>query len=232
MSTAWRVVLLIAAFVVVFIFGGVIGGSTEVLLNRRHFEEVRSDRDKAQAERAMERQKLAEESARQIALLRQQIAQLQQQQSRGGMMIRRGPLAPEQFGPHLMQIFANRLELTADQKQQVHTLVFQTGEELRRLSRDTGHSSQIAIEHLEDQISALLTPAQRDQFNGMIQHSREAFQHWNEQQQQWRAQQRLEQQGLRQGGRPGPGPAKNPAPSAPAAPSAPPPAAPAPAAQP
>ncbi|HEX3729893.1 MAG TPA: hypothetical protein VHV47_08815, partial [Opitutaceae bacterium] len=208
MSTAWRIVLLIAAFVVVFIFGGVIGGSTVVLFNRSHFEEVRAQRDKAQAERVLERQKEAAEAARQIALLRQQVSQLQQQ-GRGGMMMmiqHRGQVPPEQFGPHLMQIFANRLELTPDQQQQVHSLVFQTGEELRRLSRDTGHSSQIAIEHLEDQISTLLTPAQRDHFTEMIQRSREAFQHFNEQQQQWRSQQRLEQQGWRQGGHPGPGP--------------------------
>ncbi|HVW21295.1 MAG TPA: hypothetical protein VHC86_08775 [Opitutaceae bacterium] len=205
MNNLWRIFGIVAAFILVFLFGAAVGGSGTVFYFRGRFQAAQSQRQKEQAERRLERQKEREQAqqlSQQLAALRQQ---LQDQQGRGGMMARRGPLAPEQFGPHLMQVFANRLELTPDQQQQVHTLVFQAGEELRRLSRESGRNTQIAIEHLEDQISSLLTPPQRERFNAMIQRSREAFQHWSEQQQQWRAQQRLEQEKWRQA-RPGSGP--------------------------
>ena len=101
----------------------------------------------------------------------------------------RPPGRPEQFGAQLMRRWmnANQLALTPEQKQRIRPIIFDTAESLGRLRRDTGHSAELMIEHMQDEIAALLTPEQRDRFNVMIERQRERVQKFN-QQQQWRAQ--------------------------------------------
>ena len=165
-----------------------------------------------------------------VGVLRQQLQQqqqLRQQQPGPGPMQQgqRRPPAPEQFGPQLMQRFTNQIRppLTPDERATIRPLVNQTAEDLRRLRRDTTNKTEEMLEHLQDQISAVLTPAQRDRFGDMIQRWRDAFQKYNAEQQQRQAEQRLQEQ-RRQKQLQQPAPAGSPPPPPP------PPAAPAPAA--
>jgi Spy/CpxP family protein refolding chaperone len=95
---------------------------------------------------------------------------------------------PAQFGWQLMRrwVASNQLDLTAEQKAKIRPIVFETAESLRRLRRDTLYSEQVALEHMQDQISALLTPEQRAKFAEMIEVQRTRMRRYI-QQQQWRS---------------------------------------------
>ena len=109
-----------------------------------------------------------------------------------------------------MQRFINQLHPTPAQREQIRPLVDQAAESLRRLRADTAHTTEVTLEHLEDQISAVLQPAQRDRFNELIARWREAFQRFNQEQQRRQAEQRLQEQRLF--GQPGQaGPSTSPA---------------------
>lgn len=113
----------------------------------------------------------------------------------------RPPLRPEQFDAQLMHRWMNarQLALTPEQKQRIRPIVFEAAESLRRLRRETLHSGSLIIEHMQDEIAALLNPEQRDRFNTMIQVQRERVQRFNQEQQrraqeqQWRAQEQQRQ---------------------------------------
>ena len=103
------------------------------------------------------------------------------------------PSKPEQFGPQLMQRFLkanNQLELTAAQREQIRVIVDDTAqilndseENLRRQTREAQHSGVLIIEHMQDQISAVLTPAQRIKFDVIIRNVRQRLQKYNQEQQ-------------------------------------------------
>ena len=86
-----------------------------------------------------------------------------------------------------MQRFVNQIRPTADQREKIRPMVNDAAESLRRLRRDTTHSTELILQNLEDQISVVLAPAQRDHFNDMIQRNREALQQYNQQLQQRQA---------------------------------------------
>jgi Asp-tRNA(Asn)/Glu-tRNA(Gln) amidotransferase A subunit family amidase len=99
-----------------------------------------------------------------------------------------------------MQRFVNQIKPapTPEERDQIRPLVNQAAEDLRRLRQETAHSTEKTLEHLEDQIAAILTPAQRDRFSDLIQHWRDDFQKYNSDQQQRQAQQRLLEQQMQQ----------------------------------
>lgn len=210
MNQALRVVVVVLAFVGIFLAGAITGGVTTAQFIERR-------RAPFERERFQEHQRLVAENAS----LRQQL-QLDEQKLRswrppargrqGGPWQDRRRAAPEQFGTELMQRFVNQVHPTPAQREQIRPLVFQAGEDLRRLRRDTANNAEIIVERLEDQISAVLAPAQRDRFDDLIQRWRDAFSRYNRQMQQMQAKQRQrEMQEIR--------PRPSPPPQRPAAPS-------------
>lgn len=93
---------------------------------------------------------------------------------------------PEQFDAQLMRRWTNgnQLGLTPEQRQRIRPIVFEAAESLRRLRRDTLHSEQLTIEHMQDEIAALLTPEQRQKFEAMIELQRARMQKFIQEQQQ------------------------------------------------
>jgi hypothetical protein len=204
MSQFLRIASVVAAFVVILVAGAVVGGVVMVQMTRGRFERFSHERQEEQRQREEENHRHEAEQQqlmRMIGSLRVQLQQVQQQSQqggRGGPGGSRGLPQPQQFGPQLMQRFINQIKATPEEREKIRPLVNQAAEDLRRLRRDTTHSTEVILEHLEDQIAAILDPAQRDRFSDLIQRWRDAFQKYNFEQQQRQAQQRLlEQQGLR-----------------------------------
>ncbi len=194
MNHGWRIVGIAAAFLLVFVFGAILGISGTILYAHGRIETARAERGREQAEQRLREREQRMEQVRVNEALRRQVAQLQ---ARLAAAQKRLP-APEQFGARLMERFVSQLHPTDEQRAKIQPMVNQTAEELRRLRRDTGHNTELALEKLEDQIATVLTPAQRDHFNDLIQRWREAFQRFNRMQQERQVEQRLREQQQRQ----------------------------------
>jgi Spy/CpxP family protein refolding chaperone len=69
-----------------------------------------------------------------------------------------------QFGVMQMQGLVRRLGLTDDQKKKIEPIVQKSADELRRLSGDTQHQTRDIIIRMHDEVSALLTPEQKQKF--------------------------------------------------------------------
>jgi Spy/CpxP family protein refolding chaperone len=84
------------------------------------------------------------------------------------------PPRPEQFGPQLLRrwAFSRQLGLTQEQRQKIRPLILDTAEQLRRLRRDAWHNGELIIEHMQDEVAAVLTPDQRLRFDELIQAQR------------------------------------------------------------
>jgi Spy/CpxP family protein refolding chaperone len=93
----------------------------------------------------------------------------------------------QQFGPQLMRAFANKLDLTDDQKAAIDPIVKRTAQQLGRERREVQLSTAVAIEKMEDEIADVLTPGQRVKFEEMIAKQRERLQQFRLEQQQLRA---------------------------------------------
>jgi hypothetical protein len=83
------------------------------------------------------------------------------------------PVVPQQLGPLLFRRLTERLNLTAEQREKIKPIELRTTEELRRLQRESRHETELALERMQDEISAILTPEQRTQFEEQIAKSRE-----------------------------------------------------------
>ncbi|HWA10595.1 MAG TPA: hypothetical protein VG838_14215 [Opitutaceae bacterium] len=70
----------------------------------------------------------------------------------------------EQFGAMQLQRLARQLELTDDQKEKIRPIAQKTGDDLRKLSRDSQKETHDVIARMDDQVSALLTPEQQKKF--------------------------------------------------------------------
>ena len=105
------------------------------------------------------------------------------------------PTQPENFGTALLQRWVrfNQLNLTPEQRQKIRPIVSDTAEDLRRLRRENSHSEELIIEHMQDEIAALLNPTQRNTFNDLIDRQRKAIQQYFQDQQRRAAQQKSEQ---------------------------------------
>ena len=137
-------------------------------------------------------------------------AQQYQPGPRGGRMGQGPPARPEDFGVQIMNRWLrfNQLDLTPEQRQQIRPIVNETAESLRRLRQENLHSGELVLEKMQDQVTAVLTPAQRTKFENLINQQRQRMQQFNRQQQLRAAQQQQMQQEQMQppppGGKPPP----------------------------
>jgi len=209
MNPTLRAIVATATLIGIFLAGGLVGGVVIVHVARGRLAVYERAHQEEQTRHEQEQQKLV----RMIEDLRTQQQQQQKQLAQWHSQQRDRP-SPERFGPQLMRRFVNQVQPTPEQRDKIRPLVNDTAEELRRLQRDTAHHTEVVLEHLEDQIAAVLTPAQRDHFNDLVQNWRAAFQRYNFEQQQRQAEARfLEQKRRQQAGLSAP-PAPNPAPAA------------------
>jgi len=116
---------------------------------------------------------------------------------------------PENFGVQIMNRWmrSNQLDLTPEQRQQIRPIVNDTQESLRRLHRDDLHNGEIIIEKMQDQVAAVLTPAQRAKFDNMINQQRRRMQQYIQLQQRRAA---MQQEQFQPGGPMQPAPAQVP----------------------
>jgi hypothetical protein len=196
MNQAFRVAIVILVFFGIFAAGAVTGlVITAHFANRRveHFMHERQEEARLQEQRDQDDRLRSEKEQQKlvdmVASLREQVQWQSQQPSQQRMAS-----APGQFGPQLMQRFINQIMPTPEQREKIQPLVYQAAEDLRRLRRDTAHSTELILEQLQDQIATLLTPEQRGRFDAMIQKSRNAFKRYNFEQQLRQQQQRQQEQ--------------------------------------
>jgi Spy/CpxP family protein refolding chaperone len=74
----------------------------------------------------------------------------------------------QQFGPQLMRSFANRLDLTDDQRSRIGAIVKRTASQLARDRHEVQLTSALAIEKMQDEIADILTADQRTKFEALI----------------------------------------------------------------
>ena len=210
MNQALRVALILAAFAGIFAAGAVLGGVVMVHVAKERFDRLDNDRREEQRHHQQEQRRLAQigETLRQqmqhqqkdFDQQHQQLQQLQQQLARAGApgqgQAPRALPGPEQFEPQLLQRYVNQIQprATNEQRDKIRPMVNQAAEELRRLRRDTAHSTELILQQLQDQIASVLTPEQRDRFTDAIARWRDSFQKYNAEQQQRQAQARLAEQ--------------------------------------
>jgi Spy/CpxP family protein refolding chaperone len=84
--------------------------------------------------------------------------------------------AEPQFGPALIRRFATQLDLTPAQFKRINPVVGRTQEELARLRREVQLGSALAIERMQDEIAAQLTPKQRGRFEELLRRQRARLQ--------------------------------------------------------
>jgi Spy/CpxP family protein refolding chaperone len=82
----------------------------------------------------------------------------------------------QQFGPQLMRSFANKLDLTEEQRARIGPIVKSTAALLSHERREVQLTSALAIEKMQDQIAEILTPDQRMKFEMLIAQQRERLQ--------------------------------------------------------
>jgi len=179
MNNTLKAFLAVFAFAGVFLSGGIVGGVITVRVAREHFRHMEQARDQLQQERqqqelAQAREQLMEENKKELDR-----AVENARSYRPGRL----PPGPEQFSAQLMRRFSTQLDLTPEQREKILPMVNAAAENMRRLRRDTTHNFEVTLDQLEDQIAAILTPAQRDRFNEMIQSQRDRIQKYREQQQ-------------------------------------------------
>jgi Spy/CpxP family protein refolding chaperone len=87
---------------------------------------------------------------------------------------------PQQFGPQLMRSFADQLNLTDDQRAQIMPIVKRTASQLGRDRREIQLTSALAIEKMQDEIAAVLTPEQRAHFEDLISQQRSRLQQFRQ----------------------------------------------------
>ena len=99
---------------------------------------------------------------------------------RFGREIAREPRPMDRFEPMLMKRYANRLELTDEQRTKVREIVRTTEKELREMRSEGFKKAVAAGERMNAQIEQLLTPEQRGRLEELKQEMRER---WKEERQ-------------------------------------------------
>ena len=84
----------------------------------------------------------------------------------------RPPPKPEEFGPQLLKRFADKLDLTREQREAIKPIVGRAAEDLRHQRREVLLSSKTIIERMQDEMSAVMTPDQRVKFTALIDQQR------------------------------------------------------------
>jgi Spy/CpxP family protein refolding chaperone len=102
---------------------------------------------------------------------------------------------PDNLNVHLMQRWMqfNQLNLTPAQREKIRPIIADGNEDVRRLLRENLHSEQLIIEHVQDEIAAILNPAQRNKFNDLIDSQRQKIEQFRQQQQRLMMQQQMQQ---------------------------------------
>ncbi len=67
--------------------------------------------------------------------------------------------------PQLLRRYAERLDLTPEQKQRIHPLVQRATEDYNRLRQNTWRETAIILQRLQQDISEVLTPEQREKLH-------------------------------------------------------------------
>jgi Spy/CpxP family protein refolding chaperone len=75
-----------------------------------------------------------------------------------------GNFVVDQFAPAQLQMLAQQLELTQEQRETLRPIVLRTGETLRRLRQDTQRETRDILERMHNAIAAVLTPEQLTKF--------------------------------------------------------------------
>jgi Spy/CpxP family protein refolding chaperone len=82
----------------------------------------------------------------------------------------------EQFGPGLIRSFIKQLDLSDEQRDRIGPIVRRTAFQLGRERREVQLSTALAIERMQDEIAAVLSPDQRARFEELIAKQRERLQ--------------------------------------------------------
>jgi Spy/CpxP family protein refolding chaperone len=98
------------------------------------------------------------------------------------------------FGPQLMRSFENQLDLNDDQRAKIAPIVKRTSAQLGRQRHEVQLGVALAIEKMQDEIAALLSPDQRTKFEALIAQQRGRLEEFRKARGQWA------QQGGPQGG--------------------------------
>ena len=85
------------------------------------------------------------------------------------------------LGPQLMRNFEKELDLSDAQRAQIDPIVKRTSGQLGRQRREVQLTTALAIEKMQDEIAALLTPDQKAKFDDLIAKQRQRFNEMREQ---------------------------------------------------
>jgi hypothetical protein len=111
---------------------------------------------------------------------------------------------PEQFMPQLAKRWMNnQLNLSANQKEKILPVINDAAEDMRRLRGEATHNGELILEHMQDEIAAVLTPAQRIRFDNLIETNRARLRQFSLQQGGWQGKKGGMGKGQGQGAPPG-----------------------------
>lgn len=88
------------------------------------------------------------------------------------------------FGVQPIRRMTEALHLTPEQSEKIKPIEQRMGEELRRVRRDAQHNTQLVFERVQVEISAVLTPEQRREFEAQIAKGRERMKRFLQDQEQ------------------------------------------------
>jgi len=97
----------------------------------------------------------------------------------GALAVRLGPelfrkhAAPEQWGPARLEMLQRRLDLTPQQVEVLAPIVKRNVEELARFRQESIAQTRSLVERMEREISAQLTPEQRQKYEKLNEERRE-----------------------------------------------------------
>ncbi len=90
--------------------------------------------------------------------------------------LRPGNAQVQPLSPRLVRSFVNRLDLTPEQRARILPIVRRTAAQLARDRREVQLTVALAVEKMQDEISAELTPEQRVKFEDLISRQQAAIQ--------------------------------------------------------
>jgi hypothetical protein len=103
---------------------------------------------------------------------------------------------PQQFNVRLLQrwLQSPQLNLTPWQRQRIRPIIADGNEDVRRLVRENLRNEQIIIEHVQDEVAAILNPVQRKDFYDMIALQRQRLEQFRQDQQRLFLEQQAQKQ--------------------------------------
>jgi hypothetical protein len=97
-----------------------------------------------------------------------------------GLFAPRQPGQPLPIGPQLMRSFADKLDLTEEQRARMLLIVRRTGGQLNRDRREVQLTTALLIEKMQDEIAGILNPEQRTRFEDLIRQQRARLQQFKQ----------------------------------------------------